>query len=79
MEAANHLYGITMMEKGVSSLVSVNFQDVADATDDDLALGKVIAARRHEIDLVENEISSEEADALIAKEEKSRITMEAGE
>ena len=79
MEAANHLYGITMMEKGVSSLVSVNFQDVAEAADDDLALGKAIAARRHEIDMVENEISSEEADVLIAKEEKSRITMEAGE
>lgn len=79
MEAANHLYGITMMEKGVSSLVSVNFKDVADAADDDLALGKAIAARRNEIDLVENKISEDEADALIAKEEKSRITMEAGE
>jgi chromosome segregation protein len=79
MEAANHLYGITMMEKGVSSLVSVNFQDVADSADDDMALGKAIAARRYDIDSKENEITPDEADKLIAVEEKSRITMEAGE
>ena len=30
MEAAHRLYGITMQEKGVSSLISVNLEDVDD-------------------------------------------------
>ncbi|MBD3222401.1 chromosome segregation protein SMC [bacterium] len=38
METANHLYGVTMMERGCSSIVSVSFQDVAStATDTELA------------------------------------------
>lgn len=49
MEAANHLYGVTMMEAGASSIVSVTFQDVAQTRSDD-ELGRAIAARRHELD-----------------------------
>ena len=54
METANHLYGVTMMEEGVSNLVSVSFQDVADSVSDD-DLGRAIAARRHRIDVTEEE------------------------
>jgi len=54
METANHLYGVTMMEEGVSSLVSVSFQDVADSRSED-ELGKAIAARRRHIDAAEEE------------------------
>ncbi len=54
METANHLYGITMMEEGVSSMVSVSFQDVADSVSDD-DLGRAIASRRHRIDVAEEE------------------------
>ncbi len=49
MEAANHLYGVTMMEPGVSAIVSVTFQDVA-ATQTDAELGDAIAARRRNLD-----------------------------
>ncbi|MDO9170511.1 MAG: chromosome segregation protein SMC [bacterium] len=49
METANHLYGVTMMEEGVSSLVSVSFRDVAEAGSD-ADLGQAIAARRRQID-----------------------------
>lgn len=45
METANHLYGVTMMEKGCSSIVSVSFKDVAEArSDSDLA--DIIDSRR---------------------------------
>ena len=54
MEIANHLYGVTMMEEGVSSLVSVSFQDVADS-EDDADLGRAIATRRRQIDETEEE------------------------
>ncbi len=54
METANHLYGVTMMEEGVSSLVSVSFADVADSQDD-AALGRAIASRRRQIDATEEE------------------------
>ncbi|MHB8078257.1 MAG: chromosome segregation protein SMC [Candidatus Krumholzibacteriia bacterium] len=49
METANHLFGVTMMEAGVSSLVSVSFQDVAQTRSDD-ELGRAIATRRRELD-----------------------------
>ena len=49
METANHLYGITMMEPGCSSIVSVRFHEVA-ASANDAELGDAIAARRHDID-----------------------------
>jgi chromosome segregation protein len=49
METANHLYGVTMMEHGVSSIVSVNFQDVAE-TQTDAELSAAIASRRHDLD-----------------------------
>ncbi len=49
METANHLYGVTMMEQGCSSIVSVTFDDVAD-TQSDTDLGQAIATRRHELD-----------------------------
>jgi ABC-type sulfate/molybdate transport systems ATPase subunit len=49
METANHLFGVTMMEAGVSSMVSVSFQDVAQTRSDD-ELGRAIATRRRELD-----------------------------
>ncbi len=52
METANHLYGVTMMEPGCSSIVSVSFHDVA-ATQSDQELGRAIADRRKNVDKVE--------------------------
>jgi len=49
METANHLYGVTMMEEGVSNTVSVSFQDVAESLND-ADLGRAIANRRRHID-----------------------------
>ena len=49
METANHLYGVTMMEPGISNIVSVSFHDVAE-TQSDQELSKAIADRRREID-----------------------------
>ncbi len=49
METANHLYGVTMMEPGVSSIVSVSFHDVAQ-TRSDQDLGDAIANRRRRLD-----------------------------
>jgi len=49
METANHLYGVTMMEKGCSNIVSVSFNDVAE-TQSDRELAGVIASRREKID-----------------------------
>jgi len=51
METANHLYGITMMEPGCSSIVSVNFHDVAE-TQSDQELSRAIADRRKVLDKV---------------------------
>jgi chromosome segregation protein len=52
METANHLYGVTMMERGCSSIVSVSFNDVA-ATRSDQELAGAIASRRQDVDLAE--------------------------
>lgn len=49
METANHLYGVTMMERGCSSIVSVSFQDVA-ATQSDQELAGTIASKREKND-----------------------------
>jgi len=49
METANHLYGVTMMEPGCSSIVSVSFHDVA-MTQSDQELGGAIARKRREVD-----------------------------
>lgn len=49
METANHLYGVTMMEPGASSIVSVSFHDVA-LTQSDQELGGAIARKRLEVD-----------------------------
>jgi len=49
METANHLYGVTMMEPGASSIVSVSFHDVA-LTQGDQELGGAIARKRLEVD-----------------------------
>jgi len=49
METANHLYGVTMMEPGCSSIVSVSFHDV-EMTQSDQELGGAIARKRREVD-----------------------------
>ncbi|MFH1844014.1 MAG: chromosome segregation protein SMC [bacterium] len=49
METANHLYGVTMLQRGVSSIVSVSFHDVAE-TQSDAELSQAIAHRRREVD-----------------------------
>lgn len=49
METANHLYGVTMMEPGCSSIVSVSFHDVAE-TQSDQELSRAIAERRQNLD-----------------------------
>ncbi len=49
METANHLYGVTMMEAGVSNIVSVSFHDVAE-TRNDQDLGEAISHRRARLD-----------------------------
>ncbi len=49
METANHLYGVTMMEPGCSSIVSVSFHDVAE-TQSDSELAGAIAEKRARID-----------------------------
>jgi chromosome segregation protein len=49
METANHLYGVTMMEPGCSSIVSVSFHDVS-LTQSDQELGGAIARKRREVD-----------------------------
>jgi len=49
METANHLYGVTMMEPGCSSIVSVSFHDVA-ASQSDQDLSNAIANRRRAVD-----------------------------
>jgi len=49
METANHLYGVTMMEPGCSSIVSVSFHDVAE-TQSDQELSQAIADRRQNVD-----------------------------
>ena len=48
METANHLYGVTMMEPGVSNIVSVSFHDVA-ATQSDQELAGAIADQRTDL------------------------------
>ena len=52
METANHLYGVTMMEPGCSSIVSVSFHDVAE-TQSDQELSRAIADRRQTLDKTE--------------------------
>ena len=64
METANHLYGVTMMEQGCSSIVSVSFHDVAE-TQSDAELGQAIATRRRELD------RRESMRAILADEEES--------
>ncbi|MCP4548874.1 MAG: chromosome segregation protein SMC [bacterium] len=43
MEVANHLYGITMQESGISRTVSVAFDDVPDDLNDGDALAKAVS------------------------------------
>jgi len=76
METANHLYGVTMMEEGVSSLVSVTFRDVAEAGSD-ADLGQAIAARRRQIDETAEEravLAAAGADVVTA----GRFVLDAG-
>jgi chromosome segregation protein len=77
METANHLYGVTMMEPGCSSIVSVSFHDVAD-TQSDRELGQAIADRRLNVDKKETDLAlafvEEAADETV--EETSEETSE---
>ncbi len=86
METANHLYGVTMMEPGCSSIVSVSFHDVAD-TQSDQELRRAIADRRKSVDVREKnrvlDLPEEPQDIEVvdvdeATEAEAR-TMEAGE
>ena len=75
METANHLYGVTMMEQGCSSIVSVTFDDVAE-TQSDAELSDAIATRRRDLD------RSESVRAILADEDKPpavRFTLDAAE
>ena len=57
METANHLYGVTMMERGCSSIVSVSFAEVVD-TASDTELAGAIATARHAVDRREDATTS---------------------
>jgi chromosome segregation protein len=61
METANHLYGVTMMERGCSSIVSVSFQDVA-ATHSDTELAGAIATARAAVDAGSVAMADSESD-----------------
>lgn len=76
METANHLYGVTMMEQGVSNLVSVNFDDVASFESDE-QLGEAIATRRRSIDAHESELAvlAEGVEPRAAEESPSRFSL----
>jgi chromosome segregation protein len=74
METANHLYGVTMMEPGCSSIVSVSFHDVAE-TQSDQELGKAIADRRQTVDKTE----TNRALAFADETEAEAGTLEASE
>ena len=76
METANHLYGVTMMEQGVSSLVSVTFDDVASFKSDE-ELGMAIADRRRNVDVHEAEKSVLAGDVaeILATGSESRFTL----
>ncbi len=94
METANHLFGVTMMEPGCSSIVSVSFQDVA-STQSDQELSNAIANKRNSIDSSEEVRLAEERrnnpqesidfnDAVVEPEkpedpEDPDVTMEASE
>jgi len=89
METANHLYGVTMMEPGCSSIVSVSFHDVAE-TQSDKELSQAIADRRQTLDKTEAERvlvftddtaggSTESPDEDVVVTENEADTMEATE
>ncbi len=65
METANHLYGVTMMEAGVSNIVSVSFHDVAD-TRNDQDLGDVISRRRQRLDEKEGPVEPVVDEEIVA-------------
>jgi chromosome segregation protein len=76
METANHLYGVTMMEEGVSSIVSVSFQDVAQ-TQSDAELGRAIASRRQAL-VSEPELAAVELDEEATGAETEEVHQTAG-
>ncbi len=67
METANHLYGVTMMERGCSSIVSVSFNDVAESRDD-RELAGAIASARDAVDQREQSHQAELGDDPVAEE-----------
>ena len=77
METANHLYGVTMMEEGVSNTVSVSFQDVAESHSD-ADLGRAIAKRRRQIDNTEAEhaVTAAAEAGEVYNEEEVRFTLD---
>lgn len=74
METANHLYGVTMMEPGCSSIVSVSFNDVAE-TQSDQELRNVIASKRKSVDKTEDKKSA----LLLAEAELKEAELAAAE
>jgi chromosome segregation protein len=76
METANHLYGVTMMEEGVSNLVSVSFKDVAESQDD-AALANAIAKRRREVDdhVAEEAVVADDEAVSAAADHEMRFDM----
>jgi chromosome segregation protein len=77
METANHLYGVTMLEPGCSSIVSVSFHDVAE-TQSDQELRRAIADRRQNLDRVEPAQTVAFEDAEEAEVEEAEAKTEAG-
>ncbi|MBU8870453.1 MAG: chromosome segregation protein SMC [Gemmatimonadales bacterium] len=67
METANHLYGVTMMEPGCSSIVSVTFRDVA-ASQSDRELTNAIANKRSEVDQKEIQLGETKIEAEVVPE-----------
>ena len=78
METANHLYGVTMMEKGCSSIVSVSFKDVAD-TRSDSELAGAIASRRQPDAHESRPAAAERGEQDVAPEGEADQRLEASE
>jgi hypothetical protein len=66
MESADHLYGVTMEESGVSRLVSVSFDEL-NVEDPIAALEEVAAEKREEKEHPENRLRRSDHRVLVAE------------